>query len=80
MMPEGQNDTADLGPEAPYIGARIPIRLSRRTSTRRNQQIRRNMEMFAQTPHHRHAQFALAGHDFTDATRGTQKRHKISAG
>ena len=57
-----------------------PIDLSRNTSTRGNQQIRRNMETFAQTLHHRHAQFALAGHDLTDTTRSAQKRHKISAG
>lgn len=57
----------------------IRIDLSRNTSTRGNQQIRRNMETFAQTLHHRHAQFALAGHDLTDATRSAQKRHKISA-
>ena len=37
------------------------------------------METFAQTLHHRHAQFALAGHDLTDATRSAQKRHKISS-
>jgi hypothetical protein len=57
----------------------VPIDLTRNTSARGNQQIRRNMEMFAQTLHHRHAQFALAGHDLTDATRSAQKRHKISA-
>jgi hypothetical protein len=37
------------------------------------------METLAQTFNHRHAQFALAGHDLTDATRSAQKRHKVSA-
>jgi hypothetical protein len=67
------------GKVRPLSKVMVPIDPSRNTSARENQQIHWNMETFAQTLHYRHAQFALAGHDLTDATRSAKERHKMSA-